>query len=101
MAAFKQHPRYAPVTICHIDGAMAWCIFDGDKIFMANVWVHPDKRGQGKGREIMSAINNKYPTYEINTDYEIQSQGFWEKMCAEGFVQTIHHTRIDFSWVNA
>ena len=62
MAAFKQHPRYAPVTICHIDGAMAWCIFDGDKIFMANVWVHPDKRGQ-----------------EINTDYEKQSKGFGKK----------------------
>ena len=68
---------------------------------MANVWVHPDERGQGKGREIMSVINNKFPNYEINTDYENHSQGFWEKMCAEGFVQKIHHERIDFSWVNA
>ena len=50
MAAFKQHPRYAPVTICHIDGAMAWCIFDGDKIFMANVWVLPDEVKAREGK---------------------------------------------------
>ena len=99
MATFTPHHVYTPVTICQIDGAFAWCIFDEGKIYMANVWVKPTARGQGKGREIMKAIKDYFDSYEIHTDYEEDSKGFWTKMFAEEIIDKVHHDRINFDWV--
>jgi len=98
MATFTPHQVYTPVTICQIDGAFAWCIFDEEKIYMANVWVKPTARKQGKGREMMMAIKENYSKHTIHTDYESESKGFWTKMFDEGIVDKVHHNRINFDW---
>ena len=82
MASFKQHPHYAPVTICHVDGGMAWCIQKDDVVYMANVWVQ-----------------NHFTPSPIHTDYEPEAKGFWEKMMAEGIIETMIHEEIDFDWI--
>jgi len=99
MASFKQHPHYAPVTICHVDGGMAWCIQKDDVVYMANVWVHPDKRGQNVAKKMMAEIKNHFTPSPIHTDYEPEAKGFWEKMMAEGIIETMIHEEIDFDWI--
>jgi len=99
MASFTQHPHYAPVTICHVDGGMAWCIQKDNVIYMANVWVHPDKREQGVGKSMMAKIRKHFAPIPIHTDYVPDSKPFWEKMMAEGIIENIIHEEIDFEWI--
>lgn len=99
MARFTQHSQYAPVTICHVDGGMSWCIQKDGVIYMANVWVHPDKREGGIARSMMADIKAHFSDFQIATDYTDFSKPFWEKMAAEGFIDHIIHEPVDFDWI--
>lgn len=99
MGQFLQHPVYKPVTIYRDDGCMAWCIKKEKIIYMANVWVHEDKRNQGVARNMMKEIKNHFQDFEIHTDYTNESKPFWKKMEAEGIINKTIKERIDFNWI--
>ena len=99
MAKFTQHPQYAPVTIVRCDNSMAWCIQDDEVIYMANVWVHPDARGTGKGMEMMAEIRKHYADSHITTDYTEESQGFWNKVFEAGHIDEVVDFRFNFDWI--
>lgn len=99
MATFTQHQNYTPITIYDGDRCKAWCIQDGDIIYMANVWVHDDHRGNGVGMEMMADIRSYFKDYFITTDYTETSKGFWIRVKELGYVDEVVDYKYDFDWV--
>ncbi len=99
MGQFYPNPKFKTITNYDGGDCIAWCIEKEGIIHMANVWVHPDVRGTGRGMQMMEEIRNHFPKHQIITDYNETSQGFWNKVFEAGHINEVVDHNFKFEWV--
>ena len=99
MGHFYPNPKFKTITNYDGGDCIAWCIEKKGVIHMANVWVHPETRGEGRGMQMMKEIRNRFPNHQIITDYNKTSKGFWKKVFEAGHIDEVIDQNFKFDWV--
>lgn len=92
---FKSHP-YVDDCYCYNDGyGYSNMRFEEDgKMYVYNVEVFPEYRGQGFGRGMMTKIRDSFPQAHIFVDTTPKSDSFWVKMVEEGVIDSIRNHNV-------
>ena len=93
MGHFYPNPKFKTITNYDGGDCIAWCIEKKGVIHMANVWVHPETRGEGRGMQMMKEIRNHFPNHQIITDIQYNIRQYLESFDRKFFIPILHINR--------